>query len=55
MINEELLLECHKELDKKKAVGIDGISKEEYSENLEKNLKLLVEKLITKSYCGLPR
>lgn len=28
MINEELLLECHKELNKKKAVGIDGISKE---------------------------
>lgn len=54
MINEELLLECHKELDKKKAVGIDGISKDEYSENLEKNLKLLVEKLITKSYKPSP-
>lgn len=54
MIDKELLLECHKELDKRKAVGIDGISKEEYSENLEKNLKLLVEKLVTKSYKPSP-
>ncbi|NLO09001.1 MAG: group II intron reverse transcriptase/maturase [Clostridiales bacterium] len=54
MMNEELLLECHKELSKKKAVGIDGISKEEYSENLEKNLKALVKKLVTKSYKPSP-
>ena len=29
LINKELLKECHKEMDGKKAVGIDGITKEE--------------------------
>ena len=26
LLNEELLLQCHKELDGKKAVGIDGVT-----------------------------
>ena len=29
LLNEELLLKCHKELDGKKAVGIDEVTKEE--------------------------
>ena len=28
LLNEELLLKCHKELDGKKAVGIDEVTKE---------------------------
>ena len=35
-------MQCHKELDKRKAVGIDGISKEMYEENLNANLDNLV-------------
>ena len=35
LINEEMLKECHKTMDGKKAVGIDGISKDEYGKNLE--------------------
>lgn len=54
MMNEELLLECHKELDKNKAVGIDGISKEEYNQNIEENINILVEKLKKKSYKPSP-
>lgn len=27
LLNKELLLQCHKELDKNKAVGVDGINK----------------------------
>ena len=32
LINKELLLQCHKELDGKKAKGIDGTTKAEYEE-----------------------
>ena len=32
LINEDLLKECHKELDGSKAVGIDNVSKKEYAE-----------------------
>lgn len=54
LINKELLLECHKELDGKKAVGIDGKTKEEYSRELEENLDKLVTKLKNKAYKPLP-
>ena len=45
LINIEMLKECHYKMDGRKAVGIDGISKEEYNSNLDNNLKQLVEKL----------
>ena len=38
LINKELLMQCHKEADGNKAVGIDEITKREYSENLEGNI-----------------
>lgn len=34
LINKELLMECHKKMDGTKAIGIDGITKEEYSKDL---------------------
>lgn len=37
-INEELLQQCHKELDGSKVIGIDSISKEEYAEQSRKQL-----------------
>lgn len=58
-INEELLKECHKEMDGKKAVEIDGITKEDYDANLEENLDELVrnmkriEKLMENLYSPL--
>ena len=54
LINIEMLKECHYKMDGRKAVGIDGISKEEYNSNLDNNLKQLVEKLKNKSYRPKP-
>lgn len=50
LINETLLKECHERMDGRKAVGIDGITKEAYSQDLEKNLRELTERLKKKSY-----
>ena len=54
LINFELLMECFKELDGNKAVGIDNVTKEEYKENLEENINNIVERLKTKSYRPSP-
>lgn len=54
MINKELLKECHEEMDGKKAVGIDGITKEEYGRKLDENLESLVMRLKKKAYKPQP-
>lgn len=54
MIDEELLKECHEEMDGDKAVGIDGVTKEEYGQRLDENLHKLVESLKRKSYKPKP-
>lgn len=54
LINEEMLRECHEAMDGKKAVGIDGISKDEYGKKLEENLRNLVGRLKHKSYKPKP-
>ena len=54
LINKELLMQCHKEADGNKAVGIDEITKREYSENLEGNIENLVDRLKRKSYKPMP-
>lgn len=38
LLNKELLFMCHKELDKNKAVGIDGVNKAAYEGKLDENL-----------------
>ena len=50
LINREMLKKCHEEMDKDKAVGIDGVTKEEYGKKLDENLEDLVERLKRKSY-----
>lgn len=47
-------MQCHKEVDGNKAVGIDEITKREYSENLEGNIENLVYRLKRKSYKPMP-
>ena len=42
LINEDLLKACHRELDGKKAVGIDKVTKEEYGKQLDSNIADLV-------------
>jgi len=54
LINKEMLKECHEKMDGKKAVGIDGVTKDEYGRNLERNLDVLVEKLKKKAYKPKP-
>ena len=54
LINKEMLKDCHEKMDGSKAVGIDGMNKEEYSRNLEENLEKLVERLKKKSYRPQP-
>ena len=39
LLNEEMLTKCHRELAGNKAVGVDEVTKEEYSRNLEEILK----------------
>ena len=54
LINRELLKECHEKMDGKKAVGIDGVTKEDYGTDLDGNLERLVERLKKKSYRTQP-
>lgn len=48
--NAESLTECFHQLDGSKAVGIDKITKEEYSKHLNKNIQNLVSRMKTMSY-----
>ena len=53
-LNKDLLMLCHKELDGKKATGLDGVTKAEYEENLEKNIEQLEKELQNMSYKPSP-
>lgn len=48
--NKESLKVCYLELDRKKAIGTDGISKDIYGANLEENLQNLISRLKKMSY-----
>jgi len=48
--NEGSLQRCFDKLDGKKAVGVDGISKAKYGENLQANLKDLIARMKRMSY-----
>lgn len=58
LINKEMLEICHKEMDKNKAAGIDGVRKGMYEENLDENLDENLERLVkavkNKSYKPQP-
>ena len=44
-INKESLKEQHEKQQKGKATGVDGITKEEYEENLDENIENLLERM----------
>lgn len=50
LINIEMLKDCHAKMDKDKAVGIDGVTKEEYSQKLDENLADLIDRMKRKAY-----
>ena len=54
LLNKEMLLECHAELDANKATGIDHVTKAEYERNIEENINSLVERLKNKAYKPQP-
>lgn len=53
-VNEVTLKEQHRKQQKNKASGIDGITKEEYDEDLDNNLNNLVKRMKSFSYKPLP-
>ena len=54
LINIEMLADCHIKMDGKKAVGIDGVTKDEYNKDLEKNLFDLMDRMKSKAYHPKP-
>ena len=54
LIDMEMLKDCHAKMDKDKAVGIDGITKEEYGRKLEENLTDLLDRIRRKAYYPKP-
>jgi retron-type reverse transcriptase len=54
LFDEESLALYFHGLDGRKAVGVDGIRKEDYARNLEENLKSLVDRMKTMSYRPQP-
>lgn len=50
LFNGDSLRQCFDELDGKKAVGVDGIDKEKYRENLEGNLENLIARMKQMGY-----
>lgn len=54
LIDMNMLKDCHAKMDGKKAVGIDGITKEEYDKELEKNLEDLLDRMRRKTYHPKP-
>ncbi len=53
-VNEENLKQVYKRLDKKKAVGVDRVTKEEYGKHLDENVADLVKRMKTFSYRPQP-
>ncbi|QKE72064.1 group II intron reverse transcriptase/maturase (plasmid) [Arthrobacter citreus] len=54
LLDKQSLVQCHIELPHKKATGINGTTKEQYSDNLKENIEDLVRRLKSKSYRPVP-
>lgn len=54
LFNEESLKECFHKLDGKKAVGTDRIDKEDYGQNLDANIKNLIQRMKDMAYRPKP-
>jgi len=50
LLSEEYLRECYRELKKNKSPGVDGVSIEQYGENLGENLRQFVGRMKAMSY-----
>ncbi len=54
LFNKESLLECFHSLDGNKAVGISGMTKSDYSENLDRNIDNLIDDMKKMAYRPRP-
>ena len=54
LINEETLMACHREMEAKRAPGVDGQTKEEYGKRLEENVHDLVARMKRWAYRPQP-
>ena len=54
-VNNDTLKESYRNQPKGKAVGTDGVTKEEYGENLEENIEDLIARMKKFSYKPSPR
>ena len=53
-VNRESLIGCFNELDRKKAVGVDQMTKEEYGKGLDENVNDLLSRMMGMSYRPSP-
>ena len=53
-VNEETLMSEHRKKNREKAVGVDGVSKDQYDENAEENIRELVKRMKKLQYKPLP-
>lgn len=54
LLNHEYLKQCHHELPSKKATGVNRVTKEDYSKELDENIADLVTRMKKKSYRPVP-
>lgn len=54
LINKETLNQCHKEMNCRKASGVDEVTKAEYEENIEANVEDLVSRMKRQAYIPQP-
>ncbi len=54
LIDAELLKQCHREMNGRKATGVDRVTKDAYETKLEENLRDLVARLKRRNYRPLP-
>jgi RNA-directed DNA polymerase len=54
LINEETIKQCHREMSRKKAAGVDEITKDEYETNLDANAKDLINRMKRQAYKPQP-
>lgn len=52
--NMEYLASCFRELDGRKATGVDGVTKETYGQDLKRNIARLIKEMKTMSYRPKP-
>ena len=53
-VNEETLMSEHRKQSRRKAVGVDGVNKEQFDENAESNIKELVQRMRNFQYKPKP-